>query len=105
MIDTLKPGQTVRCTLVKMPRSLGNTKTLRTLMLLDPQNIKSSRRAQVSRRRNNVVYNRGNRDWVQRRPCARIVTLKTGANWSFVYNHDLAAELRSVEPLVRIEAA
>jgi hypothetical protein len=105
MIDTLKPGQTVRCTLVKLPRSRGNAKTLRTLMLLDPQNVKSLRRAQVSRRRTTVVYNRGNRDWVQRRPCARIVSLRPGANWSLVFNHDLAAELRSVEPLVRIEAA
>ena len=105
MIDSLKPGQTVRCTLVKLPRSRGNSKTVRTLMLRDPENVRASRRAQIARRRNTVVYNRGNRDWVQRRPCARIAVLKTGAQWSFAYQYDLADELRSVESLLKIEAA
>jgi hypothetical protein len=105
MIDSLKPGQTVRCTLLKLPRSRGNSKTVRTLMLRDPENVRASRRAQLTRRRNTVVYNRGNRDWVQRRPCARIAILKAGANWSFVYQHDLADELRSVEKFLKIEGA
>ena len=105
MIQSLKPGQTVRCTLLKMPRSRGSSKTVRALMLRDPLNIKASRRAQMMRRRNTVVYNRGNRDWVQRRPCARIAILKAGASWSFAYQHDLADELRSVEKLLKIEAA
>jgi hypothetical protein len=74
-------------------------------MLRDPANIRASRRAQVARRRNTVVYNRGNRDWVQRRPCARIVSMKAGANWSLVYQHDLADELRSVASLLKLEAA
>jgi len=105
MIDSLKPGQTVHCTLLKMPRSRGNSKTVRALMLRDPENVRAARRAQKLRRRNTVVYNRGNRDWVQRRPCARIAILKTGVNWSFVYQLDLADELRSVEKLVKIKGA
>lgn len=105
MIDSFKPGQLVRCTLVKLPRSRGNSKTVRALMLRDPQNVRASRRAQMMRRRNTVVYNRGNRDWVQRRPCARIAIIKAGVNWSFVWQHDLADELRSVEKLLKIEGA
>lgn len=105
MIESLKPGQTVRCTLLKLPRSRGNSKTVRALMLRDPQNIRASRRAQMIRRRNTVVYNRGNRDWVQRRPCARIAILKAGVSWSFAYQLDLADELRSVQSLLKIEGA
>ncbi len=105
MIDSLKAGQTVRCTIVKLPRSRGNTKTVRALMLRDPQTVRSLRRAQMLRRRNNVVYNRGNRDWVQRRPCARIAFIRADATWTFTYQFDLADELRSVESFLKIEAA
>ena len=105
MIDTLKPGQNIRCTIVKKPRARAGAKTIRTLMLRDPGAVKSLRRAQKLRRRNTLVYNRGNRDWVQRLPCAQISVCKPGETWTFTYQLDLADELKSVESYLKIEKA
>lgn len=103
MIDTLKPGQTVRCTIVKMPRARASLKTVQRLMWRDATVSRGLRKSQRLRRRNTVVYNRGNRDWVQRLKCPRIVELRLGEDWTMTYDPSMAADLASVSPYVKFE--
>ncbi len=105
MLDSLNPGQTITCTVTKAPKSRGDKKTITRLMKMDPQTAKSLRRAQLLRRRNMVVYNRGNRDWYQRRPTAKIVAPAVGATWSMPFDHNIARELSAVSGLIKIERA
>lgn len=103
MIDSLKPGQNVQCTIVKVPRARGSRKTVERLMWRDPAVAKGLRKSQKLRRRNTVVYVRGNRDWVQRLKCPRIVDVRVGEAWSFSYDPCLAADLASVKDYLKIE--
>ena len=100
MIDTLKPGQQIRCTIQKLPRARAPRKTIERLMWRDPGTTKGLRKSQKMRRRNTVVYNRGNRDWVQRLKCPRIVELRVGEEWTLPYAPSIAADLKSVEAYV-----
>lgn len=104
-IDSLSPGQNITCTVTKAPKSRGDKKTITRLMKMDPSTAKSLRRAQMLRRRNMVVYNRGNRDWYQRRSTAQIVAPTLGATWSMAFDHNIARELHAVSGLIKIERA
>ena len=103
MIDTLKPGQQVRCTLVKIPRALAPRKTVERLMWRDPETAKGLRKSQKLRRRNTVVYNRGNRDWVSREKCAKVVHTAVGQTWSMRYRLDLAHDLKNLADCLSIK--
>ena len=105
MLDTLKPGQMIRCTVSKNPASEANIDTIERLMRLDPGVVRGLRRAQRRRRQEMVVYNRGNRDWYKREKCARISKCAKGAAWTMKFNLDLKRELNAVSSFVKIEAA
>ncbi len=51
-----------------------------------------------------VVYNRGNRDWVQRETIGKTVTLAKGAQWTMNYTLDLAPDLNSLQGYVSVTA-
>jgi hypothetical protein len=51
------------------------------------------------------IYNRGNRDWVKRERCARLVSCVKGATWSMTYVPALAPDLASVEKYLQITPA
>src|SRR5262249_8036717 len=105
MLDSLNPGQTITCTITKAPKSRGDKKTITRLMKMDPSTARSLRRAQMLRRRNMIVYNRGNRDWYKRSKTARIVAPTIGATWSMPFDHNIARELHAVSGLIKIERA
>lgn len=105
MIDALKPGQTVRCTLTKLPMAAGDRKTLERLMRRDPAVTRGLRKSAQSRLKATLVYNRGNRDWVQRKKCGKIVRLVPGSTWSFRYDLNIAPEMKSVADFLKIDAA
>lgn len=102
-IDTssFKAGQALRCTIVKLPRARAPRKTLERLMWRDPEVAKGLRKSQKLRRRNTVVYNRGNRDWVQRMQCPRIIEVKVGEEWTMPYDPSIAADLESVGAFIK----
>lgn len=102
---TFKPGQKVTCTITKVPLAEGDVKTLSRLMRLDPGNIRALRRAQNLRRQRMVVYNRGNRDWVSREQCAKVVRLAVGENWTMPYRLELAHELKNLSDFVTVRGA
>jgi hypothetical protein len=104
-LDSFKAGQKIACTVTKIPLAEGDTKTLTRLMRLDPVNVKSLRRAQNLRRQRMVVYNRGNRDWVSRESCAKVVRIAVGENWTMTYRLDLARDLQNLAAFISVKSA
>ena len=105
MLENIKPGSKIRCTLTSQPRTDAAEDTVRRLMWLDKDTQKGLRRAQRRRRQDMVVYNRGNRDWYKRERCARIATPEQGATWTFTYSHQIAPDIASVAKHLKIEQA
>lgn len=105
MLASFKPGQSIRCTIVKAPRARAARKTVERLMWRDPKVAKGLRKSHKVRQRSTIIYNRGNRDWVKRQECARIVEVVRGGAWTMTYHHDLAADFASVKDYLKIEAA
>jgi hypothetical protein len=105
MVDTFKPGQVIRCTVQTLPQAEAPVDTILRLMRRDPVVVRALRKSQQLRRRNTLVYNRGNRDWVQRRACGKVVRMVKGAQWAFVFDLGMAKDLKSVEKYIKIEAA
>lgn len=98
MIDVskFKAGQSVSLTIDKVPASHGAQTTLERLMRLDPTAKKALRRAQRLRKQRELVYNRGNRDWVSREKPARVVRVVKGEAFTVPFNADVARDLASV---------
>ncbi len=105
MVESLKPGQTVRCTITKAPIAGAAKATIARLMRLDATVKRGLKRAQRRRRQNMVVYNRGNRDWYKRATCGRIIRVESGATWTLDYTLDLAPDFRSVDKYVSVKPA
>jgi len=105
MIDSLKPGQNIRCTITAAPRREATVDTLERMMRQDPDIRRGLRRAQRRRRQDMVVYNRGNRDWYQREICGKLVRPELGATWTMQYSHHIAPELKSLDGFLSIEPA
>jgi transposase InsO family protein len=105
MLDTLKPGQMIRCTIAKAPTAEAKVDTIERLMRMDPAVSRGLRKAHRRRQQDMVVYNRGNRDWYKREKCARIASCAKGEKWTMVFNFDIKRELNSVKNFVTIEAA
>jgi len=105
-IDTskFKPGQDLVCTITKLPRAAASTTTIERLMRLDPNNKRALRRAQRMRSQRELVYNRGNRDWVSRERPARVVRCVTGATWTFPFTVEHGTELASVSDYLKVQA-
>jgi hypothetical protein len=105
MLDTLKPGQNITCTVTKAPRTEDQKGTIERLMRRDPVAAKGLRKSQRARRQGMVVYNRGNRDWYKREHCSKIVRAVQGATWSMPYTLDLAHDFEAVRPFVTVKAS
>lgn len=105
MLDTLKPGQTIRCTVTKAPRLPAAVDTIQKLMRQEPRVRRGLRKSQRRRRQNMIVYNRGNRDWYKRAKCADIVKVEAGATWTMDYTLEFAPEFRSVAKYVQVKPA
>lgn len=102
-IETLKPGHNITCTITKLPLAAGDLKSLTRLMRLDPANVRALRRAQNLRRQRMVVYNRGNRDWVSREKCAKVVHAAVGESWTMRYRLDLSHDLKNLAGFLSIK--
>jgi hypothetical protein len=105
MIDSLKPGQTIRCTVLKLPKAAAAKKTIERLMRRDPAVSKGLRKSHKLRSETTVTYNRGNRDWVQRQKVGKIVRLVKGNTWTCTFDMSVAPDFRAVSDYVKVEAA
>lgn len=104
-LDSLKPGQAIRCTIAKLPRTDDLRDTLARLMRNDPVNRRALKKSQRLRRQNMNVYNRGNRDWTSRKTVGKIVMVKPGQTWSMHFTPDLTPDFRNVEAYISIASA
>lgn len=104
-LDAVKPGQKIRCTIAKLPRTDDQRDTLARLMRTDPATRRALRKSQRLRRQNMLVYNRGNRDWTSRKTVGKIVQVKPGQSWSMFFTPDLAADFRNVQTFIEIASA
>lgn len=100
-----KPGQILNCTVTKMPRATGHRDTIARLMRRDPASKKALANAQRKRRQRMVVYNRGNRDWVSRETCAKVVHVVRGESWTMPFTFDILPELNLVSKYLTIKSA
>src|SRR5262245_17292730 len=105
MLDTLKPGQTVRCTILKAPRTDDASQTILRLMRKDPTVARRLRKSQMMRRRHMIVYNRGNRDWYKRATVGKIARVAAGESWQFTYTLELGRDMKVVEKFLKVETA
>ncbi len=105
MTNTLKAGQKISCTVTSLPRNTDARDTIARLMRRDPSAAKALRKAQRVRRQTTIVYNRGNRDWVKRQLCSKIVHVVKGETWSMTYTPDLSNEFAAVGKYLTIKAA
>lgn len=101
---SLKAGQTVHCTLTKAPRSSGAESTIARLMRNDPDTKRGLRKGQTIRRQTMLVYNRGNRDWVSRKTCGKVVRVAPGQDWTMTFDLTMLPDLRSVEEYIDVRA-
>lgn len=103
-VSTYKPGQVLHLTVSKLPRSHGDTQTMLRLMRLDPTAKKALRTAQRMRSQRQIVYNRGNRDWVSREKSARVVRVELGRAWSLPFTLNYIPDLKAIADYVSIKA-
>lgn len=105
MSASFKPGQTITCTIERVPKTADDQQTILRLMRKDPAIAKRLRRSQMMRRRHMIVYNRGNRDWYKRETCGKVAIVASGAKWSFTYNHDLGRDMEVIKDYLSIKSA
>lgn len=104
MLDQLKPGQTVVCTIKARPSNAAEVKTLTRLMQMDPRVVKGLRKAQKRRRDEMKWKPRGGREWANRELVSDIVQVKVGESWSMTFVPHIASDLRSVEQWIDVKA-
>lgn len=103
MIDTLTAGDTIKCTINKVPNNKGSVDTITRLMRRDPDIKRGLARAQRMRRQRMHAYIRGGRMWYSREKAAKIAICEQGGSWSMRFTHDIAPDLASVEQYLSLE--
>lgn len=105
MFDTIKAGETIKCMVVKSPRTADDTSTLRRLMRFDDDIKRRLKKAQESRMNNLYVRSRGKRPWEVRRKASLMANPERGATWTMRYFPHVAPDFRSVAEFIKVEKA
>lgn len=103
MLDSIKPGQDIVCTVTSQPRTDDTSQTIARLMRRDPANAKALRKGQMRRKRITPIHQRGGRRWFVRQKVGKVVHAVPGASWTMTYTPDLAPDLRSVAAFIEIK--
>ena len=105
MFEKIKPGQTIKCTVVKEPKIEDARQTVARLMRQDPDIRRTLKKAQEYRMRTLVVRSRGKRAWEVRRSAARHAIPHEGATWTMAYIPQVRRDFESVSDFVSVEPA
>lgn len=105
MFDSIKPGQQIRCTVVKEPAREDARQTISRLMRQDGDIKRALKSAQEHRMRTLVVRSRGKRPWEVRRPAARHAIPKQGATWTMAHAPHFIPDFNAVSDFVKVEKA
>lgn len=105
MLDSLKAGQNIRCTVTRDIRVEDHESTVARLMRLDINIRRKLKKAQEYRMANLNVRPRGGRPWESRvKPAQHAVPAK-GATWTMAFFPHVLNDFKSVEQYLKIEAA
>jgi hypothetical protein len=105
VMATMKPGQTLQCTITKAPRNAAGRKTIARLMRQDPSIKKALKRAQERRMSELFVRSRGKRPWAVRETAARYAIVEAGQTWTMRWIPQLQSDLDSVADYIDIKSA
>ncbi len=105
MLDSIKPGQDIRCTVKIDVNRDADEKTIARLMRQDPEHRRRLKSAQGFRMKNLIVRSRGKRPWAVRQKASKVVRAAKGEQWTMRYIPQLANDLRAVERYLTIETA
>lgn len=105
MLDSMKPGQTIRCTITKEIRVEDDVQTVLRLMRLDPRTKASLKGAQEHRVRTLLIRSRGKRPWEVRERSSKIVRTEKGSTWTMRWFPHVLGDFKAVEKYLKVEAA
>lgn len=105
MLDSIKPGTQIRCTVVKEPKRQDDRQTVSRLMRQDIEIKRALKHAQDHRRRTLVVRSRGKRPWEVRRKAALHAIPKQGAEWTMTHVPHFIGDFNAVSTFVKVEKA
>lgn len=105
MLDAIKPGQKIRCTITRDVRVEDAQSTIERLMRFDPAVKRRLKAAQEFRMKNLKVVSRGRRPWECRVRSARYAVASKGAVWTMTYFPQVANDFKSVGTYLKVEAA
>ena len=105
MLESIKPGQTIRVTVTKEIHREDARQTVMRLMRLAPEIRRGLKKAQEIRVRTLVVRSRGKRPWEVRQPSSKVAKPVKGATWTMRYFPHIAGDVKSVARYVKVEAA
>lgn len=105
MLDAIKPGQMIKCTVTKEPKREDLKQTISRLMRNDDDVKRRLKGAQEHRMKTLIVRSRGKRPWAVRQKSARYALPVEGATWTMKYFPHAAGDFRAVEPFVKVESA
>ncbi|MDX2115666.1 MAG: hypothetical protein SFZ24_08615 [Planctomycetota bacterium] len=105
MLEKLKAGQTIRCTIERAARTEDDQQTIMRLMRNDPKFKRELKSAQEHRVRTLLIVSRGKRPWEVRERSSKLVRPVKGATWTMRYYPQIANDFASVSRFLKIEAA
>lgn len=105
MFDSIKPGQTIKCTVIKEPLRDDARQTIARLMRQDPDVRGKLSGAQHRRKRDMRWTKRGGRPWPIRPRAARYANVRKDASWSMRYIPHVAPDFNSISEYIKVESA
>lgn len=105
MLQSLKPGQSIRCTVTREIRIHDDYETVMRLMRFDPRLRRLLKSAQEHRVRTLVIRSRGKRPWEVREKSARQFRASKGSQWTMRWMPHVVKDFEAVEKYLKVEAA
>lgn len=105
MLENVKPGQTIRCTVTRDVNRDADAKTICRLMRQDPDVKRRLKQTQEHRMRTLVVRSRGKRPWAVRQKATKAVKAAKGETWEMTYIPHLHDDILAVEKYLDVTPA
>ena len=105
MLDTLKAGDTIKCTVTKTIRVHSKRETVTRLMRFDPDIKRALKKGQERRMRDLHIRSRGGRPFEMYQRAAKVAVPVEGATWQMTYIPHIKGDIAAVSDCISIEKA
>ena len=105
MLDSFKPGDTIKCTVTRDLLPGDKLDTVRRLMRFDPDVKRTLTNAQAHRKRTTVIRSRGKRPWPVNQKATKAANPAKGVTWTMQYFPHVAPDFASVKDVITVEKA